>query len=54
MSALHRSGWLLFLASAVLFTWSGARAGDWLVVVASVVFGAACVLFLIPDGDPGG
>lgn len=54
MPVLHRAGWLLFLASAVLFAWSGVLAGDWLVVAGSVVFGGACVLFLVPDGDPGG
>jgi len=41
---------LLFILSAVLFAWSGIRAGDALVVVASVVFGAACVLFLAVEG----
>lgn len=39
----------MFLASAVLFAWSGARSGDWLVVSASVVFGVACALFLVPE-----
>lgn len=39
-------GWLLFLASAVLFGVSGARAGDPLVVAGSAVFGFACLLFL--------
>jgi hypothetical protein len=46
----HRLGWLLFIVSAVLFTWSGIRAGDTVVVAASVVFGAACVLFLAVEG----
>lgn len=49
MSRLNRSGWLLFLLSAVLFAVSGIRSGDWLVISGSVVFGAACVLFLLPD-----
>ncbi|MDZ7676309.1 MAG: hypothetical protein U5K30_14725 [Acidimicrobiales bacterium] len=49
MPPLHRAGWLLFLLSAALFTTVGVRDGDWLVVAASVVFGAACVLFLLPD-----
>lgn len=43
----HQIGWSLFLASALLFGWAGVRSGDWLVVVASVVFGAGCVLFLV-------
>jgi hypothetical protein len=47
MTPLHRLGWMLFVASAVLFTWSGVRSGDWLVVAASVIFGAACILFLL-------
>ncbi|TVR21223.1 MAG: hypothetical protein EA389_15535 [Ilumatobacter sp.] len=46
MSRSHRLGWWLFVVSAVLFAVSGVRAGDWLVVTASVVFGAACVVFL--------
>lgn len=50
MSRLHRAGWLLFLLSAVFFAISGARSGDGLVVAGSVVFGAACVLFLLPEG----
>ena len=41
-------GWLMFMASAIFFGWSGVRAGDWLVVAGSVVFGLACVLFLLP------
>lgn len=40
-------GWVMFLMSAILFAWSGLRSGDWLVVWASVVFGVACVLFLL-------
>jgi len=38
-----------FVVSAVLFGIAGIRAGDWLVVAASAVFGAACVLFLVSD-----
>ncbi len=53
MHGLHRMGWSLFIVSALLFTWAGVRARDWLVVAASVVFGLACVLFLVAadDGD---
>ena len=47
MPRLHRLGWILFLVSAVLFLAAGLRGGDWLVVAGSVVFGAACVLFLM-------
>lgn len=43
----HRIGWSLFLVSAVLFAWAGIRAGDDLVVAASVVFGVACLVFLL-------
>ena len=39
----------MFLVSAVLFGWSGARSGDLLVVAGSAVFGVACVLFLLPN-----
>ncbi|MFP3915576.1 MAG: hypothetical protein ACLFWM_11925 [Actinomycetota bacterium] len=49
MKRLPQIGWILFLASAILFTWSGIRAGDWLVIWASVVFGLACILFLVAD-----
>ena len=46
----HRVGWIGFLVSAGLFTAAGIRAEDWLVVSASVVFGLACVVFLVADG----
>lgn len=49
MSGAHRLGWVLFLVSAVLFAISAIRSGDVLVLVASVVFGGACVLFLLPE-----
>ncbi len=49
MRRLHSFGWILFIVSAVLFAIAGARAGDWLVVGGSVVFGVACVLFLVPE-----
>ncbi|HSL59150.1 MAG TPA: hypothetical protein VK866_14990 [Acidimicrobiales bacterium] len=52
MSGAHRAGWIMFLVSALLFGWSGVQTGDWWVVVGSAVFGSACVLFLLPDGDP--
>jgi hypothetical protein len=46
---LHRLGWILFLVSAVLFAVQGWQSGDWLVVAGSLVFGGACVLFLLPE-----
>jgi hypothetical protein len=46
---LHRLGWVAFIVSAVLFGWSGVRAEDWPVVAGSVVFGLACVLFLVAE-----
>lgn len=49
MSRLQRAGWALFLLSAALFTAAAIRDGDFLVGSASVVFGVACVLFLIED-----
>lgn len=45
----HRVGWAAFIVSAVLFGIAGIRSGDWLVVVASAIFGLACVLFLMSD-----
>ena len=50
MPRLHQIGWLLFLASAALFTAAGIRSGDGLVIAGSVVFGTACLLFLLPRG----
>ena len=44
-----RLGWALFLVSAVCFTIAGIQAGDPAVVIGSVVFGVACVLFLSPS-----
>ena len=52
MLRAHRYGWLLFILSAVLFTAAGVRAGDWLTVAASVVFGVACVIFLVVHEEP--
>lgn len=41
-------GWLLFLASATTFVVMGFRDGDALMTLASLLFLAACVLFLLP------
>ncbi len=49
MSRAHRFGWLLFLVSALLFGVAGIRSGDWMVFLGSVVFGVACVVFLVAD-----
>ena len=45
---LNLAGWLLFTASAVFFTWSTERAGDWISVIASLLFLIACLVFLVP------
>lgn len=42
----HRIGWLMFVASAVLFGISGVRSGDVPVMIGSAVFGVACLAFL--------
>ncbi len=55
MPQLHRLGWILFLVCAVLYTVAGLRDGDALIVIGSITFGVACVLFLVdpPEtGDP--
>ncbi|WCO65319.1 hypothetical protein PO878_12515 [Iamia majanohamensis] len=48
MPVAHRLGWALFLLSAALFTWSGIRAEDPVVVAGSLVFALASALFLLP------
>lgn len=48
MAHKQQIGWGMFMVSAMLFGWSGLRSGDPYVVVGSVVFGLACVLFLFP------
>ncbi len=42
------TGWGIFVASALLYTWSGLRAGDVLATLASLLFLAACFVFLTP------
>lgn len=49
MPVAHRLGWALFLLSAALFTWSGIRAEDPVVVAGSLVFALASALFLLPS-----
>ncbi|MGA7271827.1 MAG: hypothetical protein WB239_12210 [Acidimicrobiia bacterium] len=51
MPGRHRLGWTLFLASAGLFLVTGIRDGDLVLVIASIVFGVGCVLFLIRGGE---
>jgi hypothetical protein len=45
---LELVGWLLFLLCAVVFVVAGIRDGDVLITIGSVLFLAACVLFLVP------
>jgi predicted membrane channel-forming protein YqfA (hemolysin III family) len=45
---LHLIGWLLFLSCAALFLVSGIRSGDALVLVGSLIFLAACLVFIVP------
>lgn len=42
------AGWTLFVLSAVLFTVTTARAGDWIGVAASLLFLFACIVFMVP------
>jgi|GEM_PF-784356 hypothetical protein len=44
----NMTGWLLFTSSAVFYIWSSARAGDGVAVIASLLFLAACIVFMIP------
>ena len=44
----HLAGWVVFIICAVLFIASSLKSGDILMLVASVVFLAACIIFLIP------
>ncbi len=55
---MHNEGealaWWLFLACAVVFVVASIRAGDLLFTVGSVLFLAACVVFLAGRGRPTG
>ena len=46
----HLIGWLLFLASAMVYLAAGIRTGDWLVISGSVIWAIACFVFLATDG----
>jgi len=56
MALKHRNfqiaGWILFILSALLFTWSTARAGDYIGLAASLLFLIACLVFLVPIFRP--
>jgi hypothetical protein len=41
-------GWLLFILCAVIFIWAAVRAGDGLMLAGSIVFLAACLIFITP------
>lgn len=42
------AGWLIFIASALLFTVASARAGDALATAGSLLFLLACFAFVAP------
>ncbi|MEE2631483.1 MAG: hypothetical protein VX752_05460 [Actinomycetota bacterium] len=44
--------WWMFVACALFFTAGSIRAGDPLFIIGSLLFLAACVLFLIGRGRP--
>ncbi len=44
----HVLGWALFVVSALCFTAASLRAGDALALAGSLVFLAACFVFLVP------
>jgi hypothetical protein len=46
----HLIGWLLFLASAMVYLLAGIQAGDSLVIIGSVIWAIACLVFLVTDG----
>ena len=41
-------GWILFIVSALLFTASAIRIGDWLAGLGGLFFLFACIVFIIP------
>ncbi len=41
-------GWVLFVFSAFFFIWSAVRGGDWIDIVASLLFLIACLFFIVP------
>lgn len=47
-ASFHLAGWVLFVVCASLFLYVAVRDGDMLMALASLVFLAGCVVFLIP------
>lgn len=45
---LQLAGWLLFLACALVYLLAGIRSGDMLIIIGSLLFLVACLLFLWP------
>lgn len=41
-------GWYVFVGSAFFFIGASLRNGDWLSLLASVLFLVGCILFLVP------
>lgn len=50
---LPQIGWILFICCAVLYGVANLRAGDWFSLAGSILFLAACVLFLVHEGRRG-
>ena len=44
----HLAGWVLFLVCAFLFLYVAIRDGDYVLALASLLFLAGCIAFLIP------
>ncbi len=49
----HLAGWILFLVCAFLFLYVAVRDSDVILALASLVFLAGCIAFLIPLLFPG-
>jgi len=49
----HLAGWILFLACAFLFLFVAMRDGDIVLALASLLFLAGCIAFLVPLVFPG-
>ena len=46
--AYHLAGWLLFVVCALFFIAAALRDGDLLILIGSILFLLACMVFLIP------
>ena len=53
-AVFHIAGWILFILCAALFLFSALRDGDGVLALASLIFLAACILFLVPLLRPRG